>query len=88
MQNLFKKLTIKDLPYRMKWLNDPEINKHLGARVRTGTDEEFHKKWFENYIEDESREIFTIEVDCKPVGQVGLIDINLLDKNAADHHTP
>ncbi|MFA7253490.1 MAG: GNAT family protein [Patescibacteria group bacterium] len=81
METNFRKLTIEDLPHRIKWLNDPEINKHLGTRVRTGTDEEFHKKWFECYFSDDFREIFTIEVDGKPVGQVGLLDINPLDKN-------
>lgn len=82
METNFRKLTIKDLPYRMKWLNDQEVNKYLGHRVREGTDEEFHRRWFESYFNDEFREIFTIEVDGKPVGQVGLLDINLLDKNS------
>jgi len=83
MNITFRKLTIKDLSHRMKWLNDPEVNKYLSTRVRSGTDEEFHKKWFKNYSSDETREIFTIEVDNEPVGQVGLININTLDKNAS-----
>ena len=82
MKAIFRKLTVKDLPYRVKWLNDPEVNKYLGHRTRSGTDEEFHRKWFENYSSDETKEIFIIEVDGKPVGQVGLVDIHLLDKNA------
>lgn len=83
MNITFRKLTIEDMSFRMKWLNDPEVNKYLGTRVRSGTDEEFHKKWFENYLNDETRRIFTIEVGGKPVGQVGLININILDKNAS-----
>lgn len=81
MEITFRKLAQKDLPLRMKWLNDPEVNKYLGHRTRSGTDEEFHRQWFERYFNDQTKEIFTIEVDGKPVGQVGLVDINLLDKN-------
>lgn len=78
----YKKLTREHLPYRMKWLNDPEVNRFLGHQVRNGTDEEFHRKWFSDYENDDSREIFMIESDGKIIGQVGLLDINLQDKNA------
>ncbi len=81
MKIIFRKITINDLPYRLKWLNDPEVNKYLGHRTRSSTDEEFHRQWFEDYQKNKSKEIFTIEIDGKPVGQVGLVDINLLDKN-------
>lgn len=81
----YKPITIEDLKYRMKWLNDPEVTHHLGTIVRNGTDESFHKKWFEGYFEDEKkcrRKIFIILADGKAIGQVGLLDINKYDSNA------
>jgi|GEM_PF-318773 len=83
MTNLnYQKLTREHLPHRIKWLNDAEVNRYLGHQVRNGTDEEFHNKWFDEYDKDESREIFLILDDDKAIGQIGLLDINLYDKNA------
>lgn len=78
----YRPLKIEDLPYRYKWLNDPEVRKHLGTVVRDGTDMGFHQKWFEGYLKDEARKIFLILDGDKAIGQVGLLDINLADKNA------
>jgi len=78
----YRKLTLDDLPYRMKWLNDPEVFRYLGHQVRMGTDLSFHKQWFDEYLKDDSREIFMILADEQPIGQVGLLDINKLDNNA------
>lgn len=79
----YRPLTAEDSSLRMKWLNDPEVNRYLGHQVRKGTDESFHRKWMEEYLAEKTREILIILADGKPIGQVGLIDINLLDKNAA-----
>ena len=79
----FTKINQGDIPHRIKWLNDPEVSQYLGHRVRIGTDEKFHQEWFAKYKTDKSREIFTIKADGKKIGQVGLLDINLLDKNAS-----
>lgn len=78
----YHELTRDHLAYRMKWLNDPEVNNYLGLRVRLGTDKKFHEAWFDKYKNDETREIFMIESDGKIIGQIGLLDINLQDKNA------
>ena len=81
----YKPITIQDLQYRIKWLGDPEVNCGLGTIVRNGLSEEFHKKWFKSYLEDEKsgkRKIFMIFADSKAIGQVGLLDINKADENA------
>lgn len=78
----YRKLEKSDLHFRMKWLNDPETSKFLGAEVRRSTDFTYHEKWFEKYLPDKSREIFMILVDGQAIGQVGLLDINPHDKNA------
>lgn len=82
MEIRFRKLAMEDLPLRMKWLNDPEVNKHLGHRVRNGMSEESHCQWFAKYFADDANELSIIEVDGKPVGQVGLNHIDHLDKHA------
>jgi UDP-4-amino-4,6-dideoxy-N-acetyl-beta-L-altrosamine N-acetyltransferase len=81
-QLTYRPLQKKDLELRFKWLNNPETNQFLGSRMRKGTDFEFHQKWFSDYENDKRRKIFIIELDEKPIGQVGLTDIDLLDKNA------
>lgn len=81
----YKPITIEDIKFRIKWLNDPEVNFGLGTIVRKGTDEEFHQNWFKGYFEDEKegkRKIFMIFADGKAIGQVGLLDINKYDENA------
>lgn len=73
------------IDYRIKWLNDPEVSHYLGTAVRSSTDRAFHEKWFDGYETEEKegkRKIFMIEVAGKLVGQVGLLDIDKLDKNA------
>lgn len=79
----YTKLDRSHLPHRMKWLNDAEVNRYLGHQVRNGTDEAFHTNWFDEYEKDDSREIFLILDGDKPIGQIGLLDINLFDKNAS-----
>lgn len=78
----FRPIKFEDLPLRSKWLNDPETNKYLGSRTRKGTSLAFHKKWFEKYLKDKKKKIFMILCDNERIGQVGLVDINKLDKNA------
>jgi len=85
MQLTYEPISIKDIKYRIKWLNDPEVAFGLGTIVRKGTDEEFHKRWFKSYFDDEKngkRKIFMIHADAKAIGQVGLLDINKEDENA------
>lgn len=79
----FRKLGIEDLELRYKWLTDPETNKYLGTRLRNGQDKSSFKKWLDEYLKDDTKLIFIIEVDGMPIGQVGLARINLDDKNAS-----
>lgn len=78
----YRPLRQTDLPFRMAWLNDVETNRYLGTRVRQGTSRAFHERWFAAYQKDASRKIFTVTSGGKPIGQVGLLSINLDDNNA------
>jgi len=85
MKLSYRPITIEDLNLRQKWLNDPGVYRFLGFQVRQGTNLEFHQKWFKKYFEDEKsgeRKIFIVSDGEKPIGQVGLLDINKDDKNA------
>jgi RimJ/RimL family protein N-acetyltransferase len=82
MQNItYRPMVMADLSLRMIWLNDPAVNKYLGVRDINNLD--FFQEWMNGYFADETKEIFINMADEKPVGQVGLVDINLYDKNAA-----
>ncbi|MFA4996332.1 MAG: GNAT family protein [Patescibacteria group bacterium] len=82
MKITFRPIRKTDLKYRFKWLNDPETTEFLGTRTRQGTDFDFHLRWYEKYKTDETRKIFMILYDKKPIGQVGLTHIDQDDKNA------
>lgn len=78
----FRPIRKSDLGIIVKWLNDPETNQYLGARVRQGTNFETRLKWYEKYKAEKTKKMFIIYADSKPVGEVGLINIDKLDNNA------
>jgi len=78
----FRKLESKDLSDHVRWFNDPEVSQYLGEQIRNGTTLEKQKKWFSSASKDNASKTFVIEVDKKPVGNVSLIEINNIDKNA------
>lgn len=82
MNITFRSIRKSDLGLIVKWLNDPETNQYLGARVRQGTNFETRLKWYEKYKTEKTKKMFIIYVDSKPVGEVGLINIDKLDNNA------
>lgn len=78
----FRPLEASDLELRTKWQNNPNVGQNLGWQIRKGTTLEEGKEWFKGYVNDESDQRFIIEANGKPIGIVGLIDINPVDKNA------
>ena len=77
----FRPLIESDLRLRAKWLNNPAVKDNLGWQIRKGSTFEEQKAWFEGYAKNENDQRFIIEADGKPVGIVGLTDINPVDKN-------
>ncbi|MES2003041.1 MAG: GNAT family N-acetyltransferase [Bacteroidota bacterium] len=62
------------------WMSDANLKRDfLFTRDVSETD---HLKWFEVYKTDAGQSIFAIYFDNKHVGNVGLKDINLVNKNA------
>jgi RimJ/RimL family protein N-acetyltransferase len=76
-------MELEDAQLRVKWLSNSDVNHYMGSEVRNGTtlvDEE--KKFKNRSSEKKTREIFIILDGEKPIGDVGLVDIDRIDKNA------
>ena len=71
----------KDIPYRVKWLNNPKINNFVGA-IGEKTNLRKQKKWFESYRKDKNKIFFTICDNTTPIGFMGLSNISKFDRNA------
>lgn len=72
-----------DIEKKVKWLNDPKINKYLHYDLPINIDRELN--WYKNIINDNSRVDFCIDVidehgECTTVGLIGLINIDLKNK--------
>ena len=70
---VLRPLELHDLPTTLAWRNKPEVR-----RCFRTTDEihwASHKKWFRKYLDLPNDFMFIIEVDEKPVGQIGLYNI-------------
>lgn len=72
----------EDIPYRVKWLNNPYVNKFIGDELGQKTNLKKEKEWFANYQNTRNKKIFTICDGAKPIGFIGLSDISKQNKNA------
>ncbi|MFC1783986.1 GNAT family N-acetyltransferase [Planctomycetota bacterium] len=71
----------KDIPLKVKWINDPQINEHLHYEIPLGQAKT--EKWFQNTLTDNSRRDFVIEtLEGEAIGLVGIIGINLIHRAA------
>jgi RimJ/RimL family protein N-acetyltransferase len=82
MNITFRPIRKSDLGVIVKWLNDSEANQYLGASVRQGTNFDVRLKWYEKYKTEKTKKMFIISIDSKPIGEIGLINIDKLDNNA------
>ncbi|MFA5644234.1 MAG: hypothetical protein WC928_01750 [Patescibacteria group bacterium] len=57
-----------DIPYRLRWLNNPKVNRYIGDKLGEKTTLKEQEKWFKNYQKDKNKKFFTIFFDNKPVG--------------------
>lgn len=75
-----RKFCEKDIPYKVKWINDPQNNKYLHYTLplcEAGT-----KEWFDRNKNAENRLDMTILYGSEPVGIIGLLNIDKCQKNA------
>jgi len=72
----------KDISHRVRWLNDPEVNRYIGDEPGTKTNLNEQKKWFIDYRRAKNKKFFTICEDTKPIGFMGLSNISKANRNA------
>lgn len=78
----FRKLEEKDLPDRVRWFSQKEIGQYLNSQFRLGTTLEKQQEWYARFIKRDDIEMYVIECDGVPVGNVALTDISKTDSNA------
>lgn len=74
--------TRKDIPLRIKWLNNKNANSFLTDDPNHVTDTKEQNEWFDRYEADENKKFYTILADETPIGFVGLSNINTVGKSA------
>lgn len=72
----------KDTSYRVKWLNNPNVNKFIGDEIGKKTNLKKQKEWFVNYQKEKNKKFFTICDNSIPIGYMGLSNISKFNKNA------
>lgn len=72
----------KDIPCRVKWLNNPKMNKFVGDEMGKKTNLRKQREWFANYLKTKNKKFFTICDNSKPIGFMGLSNISKANKNA------
>lgn len=84
LKTRIRKFVKEDITYKVKWINDSNINKYLHYSLPL--EEEKTLVWFENNKENKNRIDFTIEVEVDkkiiPVGLIGLLGIDNINKKA------
>lgn len=87
-----REFKIEDVPKKVKWINDPHNNQYLHYDLPLKQDKT--EQWFINNQGNKNRYDAVIEVDNKPVGLIGLINIDYEKKDGEyyitigekDHH--
>ncbi|MFH1314996.1 MAG: GNAT family protein [Candidatus Uhrbacteria bacterium] len=72
----------KDIPYRVKWLSNPKVNKYIGDELGKKTTLKKQQEWFANYQKAKDKKFFTICNNKTPIGFMGLSNIDKTNKNA------
>lgn len=70
----------KDIPYKVKWINDERNNKYLHYDLPLT--EEKTLVWFKNIKDRTERMDFTITFNEEPVGLIGLLNIDHRNQKA------
>lgn len=71
----------EDIPHRVKWLNNQKANVFVSDNKKKTTRLE-QTKWFNNYEKNKKNKFFTICDNKKPIGFMGLSNIDKPSKKA------
>lgn len=72
----------KDISCRVKWLNNPNVNKFIGNEIGKKTNLKKEEEWFIAYQKDKNKRFFTICDNSMQIGFMGLSNISKANKNA------
>lgn len=75
-----RKFEEKDIPYKVKWINDEKNNRFLHYDLPLSEDKTL--VWFKNNKNRTDRMDFTITYNGEPVGLIGLLNIDQKNKKA------
>lgn len=70
----------KDVPYKVKWINDERNNKYLHYDLPLEEDKTI--EWFHTLKNRTDRVDYTITYNEEPAGLIGLLNININEKSA------
>ena len=80
MDIVIRKFDEGDIPYKVKWINNENNNKYLHYDLPLSVDKTL--VWFRNVKDRIDRADYTITCDGKPVGLIGLLNIDRTNKKA------
>ena len=72
----------EDIPFRVKWLNNPRVAKWIGVSNPKKVTKKTANKWFDDYEKESkkgTKKFFTVFDGKKPIGLVGLSRIHKID---------
>ena len=75
-----REFQLKDIPYKVKWINDERNNKYLHYDLPLREDKTV--QWFQSLEGRDDRMDYTITFDGSPAGLIGLLNIDNEKKNA------
>ncbi|AIF44551.1 GNAT family acetyltransferase [Virgibacillus sp. SK37] len=75
-----RKFEEKDVPYKVRWINDESNNKYLHYDLPLREDKTL--QWFKSLEGRSDRVDYTIIYDDEPAGLIGLLDIDYKNKKA------
>lgn len=81
---VLRPLEEKDLANKVRWFNDPEINKTLFLEENFELEKTL--RWFEKVLKDDSRMDFAIDSsDGEPIGIAGLLKMDRMHRTAESY---
>lgn len=75
-----RKFEEKDIPYKVKWINDESNNKYLHYDLPLREDKTL--VWFRTVMDRTDRADYTITYGGEPVGLIGLLNIDRKNRKA------
>ena len=72
----------KDIPLRVKWENNPKVDRFISDEPGRKFTLKDIKAWFQNYRKNRNKKFFTICVGNVPIGWMGITHISKQNQNA------